>query len=204
MGFIRKMWDVLRQPSAKYSLGVLLGGGLVAGAVGILFFNFVMLNGTSTTEFCATSCHEMSYAYEEWKESSHSSNRTGVQAGCADCHVPHAKDFGGWIDKILAKMQAAKDTYHYIMGTYDTEEKYEAGRWTMANSVWARMKARDSKECRYCHNIEAMKLSVQDRSARRKHARAMKSGETCIDCHKGIVHEEPDEPEEEEEETADE
>jgi cytochrome c-type protein NapC len=40
-----------------------------------------------------------------------------------------------------------------------------------------------------------MDLAAQDRSARSKHGNAPYSGETCIDCHKGVAHELPDEPE---------
>lgn len=195
MGFISKLWKALWAPSMK-PLGLLLGGGLFVGAFGILFFNFVMMEGTSTLEFCATSCHEMKLPYEEYKKSVHYSNPSGVRATCADCHVPHMHSLGTWVDKVMAKMHAALEIYHWVLGTYDTEEKYEAGRWEMANSVWAKMRKNDSAECRYCHDFEAMKLEEQDRSARKKHVRAMKEGKTCIDCHQGIAHKEPEEPEE--------
>ena len=92
---------------------------------------------------------------------------------------------------------ASKDVYHEIMGTIDTPEKYEALRWDMASRVWEKMKASDSRECRSCHEWDQMDLAEQDRSARNRHARAVDEGETCIDCHKGIAHEEPDEPDEE-------
>jgi len=40
-----------------------------------------------------------------------------------------------------------------------------------------------------------MERGEQDRMAKKKHEDAEEKGKTCIDCHKGIVHEEPDEPE---------
>ena len=49
-----------------------------------------------------------------------------------------------------------------------------------------------SAECRNCHDFTSMDLSEQDRSARKKHSRAIDEGETCIDCHKGIAHRLPD------------
>ena len=64
------------------------------------------------------------------------------------------------------------------------------------------MKATDSRECRSCHSFDNMDFSEQDKSARKRHEKAEVKGQTCIDCHKGIAHEEPDEPEEEEEEDA--
>ncbi len=106
---------------------------------------------------------------------------------------PCAKQF---IPKMIAKVMAAKDVYHEILGTIDTKEKFEDYRWTMANRVWEKMKSTDSRECRNCHSFDTMDLAEQDRSARKRHGRAEDEGKTCIDCHKGIAHEEPDEPDE--------
>ncbi|MBF0219863.1 MAG: NapC/NirT family cytochrome c, partial [Gammaproteobacteria bacterium] len=39
-----------------------------------------------------------------------------------------------------------------------------------------------------------MDLELQDRTARSRHSRAPMNGQTCIECHKGIAHELPDEP----------
>lgn len=150
------------------------------------------LEATNTTEFC-TSCHSMQWVEAEWKESAHYNNASGVRAGCADCHVPH--DLG---PKLVAKVIAAKDVWHEILGTIDTEEKFEEHRWKMANRVWDKMKATDSRECRDCHSWEAMAIDLQDRSAKRKHKRALKEGVTCIECHQGVAHHEPYEPDDEE------
>ena len=168
---------------------LLVGVGLVAGVLSWAGFN-TALDYTNTTEFCV-SCHSMQTNDREWKESMHYKNAAGVRAGCADCHVP--KEF---VPKMVAKVMAAKDVYHEIMGTIDTPEKYEAHRWNMASRVWAKMEATDSRECRTCHDWDQMDLSEQGRSARKRHPRAIDKGETCIDCHKGVAHEIPDEPEE--------
>lgn len=167
---------------------------LIASVIFLLGIGFSGLFGfaldmTNKTEFC-TGCHTMQVNLEELKESVHWKSGSGVHAGCADCHVP--KQF---LPKMWAKIMAAKDVYHEIMGTIDTPEKYEARRWQMANAVWKKMKASDSRECRNCHSFDHMDLSEQARSARKKHDSAADKGNTCIDCHKGIAHEEPDEPE---------
>jgi cytochrome c-type protein NapC len=60
------------------------------------------------------------------------------------------------------------------------------------------MEASDSRECRDCHGYSHMDLSEQERIARKRHNKAVDQGKTCIDCHKGIAHKEPDEPEGEE------
>lgn len=163
---------------------------LGVGAAGL--FN-VGLAYTNTMEFCV-SCHSMQVNLRELEETPHFKNASGVRATCHDCHVPH--DF---LPLMKAKILAAKDVWGEITGKIDTLEKYEAHRWEMANSVWRKMEASDSRECRSCHAFDAMDFSEQDRSARNRHSRAEERGETCIDCHKGIAHEEPDEPEEEEE-----
>ncbi|MGD2118018.1 MAG: NapC/NirT family cytochrome c [Chromatiales bacterium] len=173
-------------------------GALAIFIAGIVFtglFN-VGLSATNEMEFC-TSCHSMKVNLEEYKETVHYKNTSGVRATCSDCHVP--KPF---VPKMVAKVLAAKDVYHEVMGTIDTEEKYEAYRWQMATSVWQKMKASNSRECRTCHNFDQMAFDDQGRMARKKHSAAADRGETCIDCHKGIAHEEPDEPDGWDEETA--
>lgn len=143
---------------------------------------------TNEMDFCI-SCHSMKTNFEEYKNTIHFKNPSGVQATCADCHVPKA-----FFPKLGAKIMAAKDVFHEVIGTVDTKEKYEAHRWDMASRVWAKMEATDSRECRGCHNFDNMDLSGQSRMARNKHSRAPMKGQTCIECHKGIAHLEPDEP----------
>ncbi len=146
---------------------------------------------TESTEFC-TSCHSMQTNLEEYEDSYHFLNASGVRAGCSDCHVP--KDF---FPKMRAKLIATKDIYHEIMGTIDTPEKFEARRWHLANRVWDRMERSNSRECHSCHTFTAMDLTEQGRSARSRHAKAEDKGMTCIDCHKGVAHYLPDEPDDE-------
>ena len=113
-------------------------------AAGIAFsvvFN-IGLSSTNEMEFC-TSCHSMKINLEEYKKTVHYKSASGVRATCSDCHVP--KEFG---PKMVAKILASKDVLHEILGTIDTPEKFEAHRWNMANRVWAKMQASDSRECR--------------------------------------------------------
>jgi len=71
-------------------MGATVSAGLVFFIAGIVFwggFNTAM-EATNTMEFCI-GCHEMEEnVYEEYKPTIHYSNRTGVRAGCPDCHVP--------------------------------------------------------------------------------------------------------------------
>ena len=179
-----------RKPRYWFLLGIPLGGFLMFLA-GIIFwggFN-TAVEATNSLWFC-TSCHEMDTVYKEYKKSVHYQNQSGVRAICPDCHVPKE-----WGPKMVAKTRATlNDLPAKILGTIDTPEKFEAKRLELAENVWARMKATDSRECHNCHSVEAMKVSLQDKSARKKHdpERMRERNETCIDCHKGIAHELPE------------
>lgn len=183
---IRNIMQFLRSPTAKYSVGILLVVGFVAG---IIFWGgfHTVVEATNTETFCI-SCHEMKEnVYKEYKETIHYANRTGVRAICSDCHVPKT-----WVHKMARKIQATNELFHKIMGTVDTPEKFEAHRLTMAQRVWKTMKDTDSRECRNCHHFEYMDLEEQDKTARKKHMRSIEEGKTCIDCHQGIAHELPE------------
>lgn len=195
LGWIRKVWRWLRIPSAKYSSGVLL---VIGGVAGLTFWGGFssFLEYSNKMEFCI-SCHEMrTTVYEEYKKTSHFSNPSGVQVSCSDCHVP--RPFG---DKMVRKVQATfKELPHKIMGTVDTPEKFEAKRLELAEEVWASMEASDSQECRSCHSYDSMDFDKQARRAMQSHEEGIADGETCIDCHKGIAHKPVHEELEEEEE----
>jgi len=188
---LKSWWRILRSPTARYSMFTLLGGGFIAGIIFWGGFNTGM-EATNSLEFCI-SCHEMrDNVYQEYKKTVHYTNRTGVRAVCSDCHVP--KD---WIHKMQRKIQASGEVWGKLTGSIDTPEKFEAKRLQLAKHEWARMKASDSRECRNCHSYEGMDGAIQDPSAKKKHLQAAKpdSGQTCIDCHKGIAHNLPEDPE---------
>ena len=154
-------------------------------AAGIIFwggFNTAM-EATNTMGFCI-SCHEMkSTVYEEYKTTVHFQNRTGVRATCSDCHVPDP-----WVHKFVRKVEASRELYHKVLGSINTPEKFEAKRLQLAKNVWHAMKTTDSRECRNCHNFESMAPEFQKPRARAQHLNAFKTGQTCIDCHKGVAH----------------
>jgi len=175
---------------ARRSAGLLVGIGLLAGLV-VVAAGAVALNHTNTQEFCI-SCHSMrTTVYEEYRETAHFNNPSGVRVTCADCHVPKA--FG---PLMIAKVLAVADVYHEIVGSIDTPEKFEARRWLMASKVWKRLEHTDSGTCRACHRYDAMNLREQDKQSRRKHKRAAAQGKTCIECHRGVAHRMPRKPDE--------
>ena len=182
---LSRLWSLLSTPSSRWGAGTLLVAG---GLGGIMFWGGLntAMEHTNTLEFCI-SCHEMeSTVYQEYKQSVHFSNASGVRATCPDCHVP--KD---WTHKVIRKVQATGELYHHLMGSIDTPEKFEAKRPELAARVWASMKATDSRECRNCHSYESMDFHKQSARASEKMQEAMKAGDTCVDCHKGIAHKLP-------------
>ncbi|MDR2013400.1 MAG: NapC/NirT family cytochrome c [Rhodanobacter sp.] len=145
------------------------------------------LDTTNSLEFC-TSCHEMrDNNFAEYRKTIHAANRTGVKAVCSDCHVPH-----GFFAVAKRKLLAANDIFHHLIGTEDTKEKFEAHRAELAKRVWQHMKETDSAECRYCHDVTAMDPEVQGPTAHKQHQKIGIDGKTCIDCHYGIAHKEPE------------
>lgn len=180
--------NTLNKPSfwnRRLILGTTVSGAVVFFIVGIIFwggFNTGM-EATNTTEFCI-GCHEMQdNVYQEYTPTIHYSNRTGVRAGCPDCHVPRP-----WIHKIVRKIQASREVFFWLTGKIDTPEKFNEHRLDLAKSVWSAMKTTDSRECRNCHNFESMNPEFQKPRARKQHLNAFETGQTCIDCHKGIAH----------------
>jgi nitrate/TMAO reductase-like tetraheme cytochrome c subunit len=163
---------------------------IVGTLSGIIFWGgfHTVVEETNSLEFCI-SCHEMTPVYEEYKASIHYKNASGVRAICSDCHVPRE-----WLPKMVRKVQATNELYHKMVGTIDTPEKFEAKRLEMAEHVWATMLATDSRECRNCHSFESMDFHKQERRSAEKMQKVInkKTGETCIECHKGIAHKLPE------------
>lgn len=162
------LWTVL----GLFALGVIFWGG----------FNWA-LEATNTEAFCI-SCHEMKEnVFKEYQNTVHYTNRTGVRATCSDCHVPRE-----WHHKIVRKVWASNELWHWALGTIDTPEKFNAKRLTLAQNEWNRMKKTDSRECRNCHNYDYMDYTEQGRRAVAQHSAGFAEGKTCIDCHKGVAH----------------
>lgn len=163
------------------SLGLMLLGGL------LVIGGKMAIDRTNTIEFCI-SCHEMKdNNFEEYKTTIHAMNRTGVKATCSDCHVPH--DF---VDTLVRKIKASNDVFQHFAGTIDTREKFEAHRLELAKRVWLRMKESDSRECRNCHDAASMDPEKQGKTAQKQHKKLAGGERTCIDCHFGIAHKEPE------------
>lgn len=191
-GVVRRFFSWLFSPSARWPIAGLLLVGIVIGFVGVIGTQ-VAVAMTGSNEFCGTACHSHAkFVYPEYKASVHGSNRTGVQAGCSDCHVPH-----NYAAKLVYKAKAGiRDGIAEFQGVLSTQEKFEAKRWEMANHVWDEMKANNSANCRTCHTPEAMNSAKQSEDAVKQHKKFASGKATCIECHTGVAHKEPEEPKE--------
>jgi cytochrome c-type protein NapC len=172
----------------RLGLGVAVVALLVAGV--LMAAGAAGLAWTNTETFCI-GCHEMrDNVYAEFKDTIHDQNRSGVRAVCSDCHVPREP-----VAMLKRKVAATFELWgHFVTGVIDTKEKFEKHRYDMAKRVWIRMKETDSLECRNCHKRESMSADLQSEKAQDRHKKADAEGLTCIDCHFGIAHTEPDGP----------
>lgn len=127
--------------------------------------------------------------YAEFKDTIHDKNRSGVRTTCPDCHVPREP---GAV--LLRKMRATFELYGHFTGVINSPEKFEAHRAELAKRVWTRMKQTDSLECRNCHHADAWNPDLQSERSKSRHTKGRGEGKTCIDCHFGIAHNEPEGP----------
>ena len=184
--FPGRVMRLLRAPAT-----LVFVGGVTVGVALVIFTN-VMVHATGTNEFCAGACHSMKFPNEEYEQSLHYMNHSGVRATCADCHIP-----AEYPQKLIHKtLSGIRDSIAEARGVISTREKYEARRMEMAQREIARLKARDSAECRHCHGIDFMDLKRQSAYTARAHRQAVETNRTCVDCHRGVAHTYPEEEEE--------
>ncbi len=137
-------------------------------ALVLLAFGFFQSSSVIAEELKALkdceSCHVVQAS--EFEASVHYINRSGVQAGCNNCHAFQKHKNGAKTSKDVKK-----------------------DRLDMAASEWQRMGENDSKECKTCHSHMAMDLAKQEPRSVARHEQSFDAGDTsCIDCHKGISH----------------
>lgn len=154
-------------------------GGLVGVPVADLTDQYF-----SSNAFCAQGCHVMEATVaKELQDATHFTTHTGVRPDCADCHVSEGLTAAMW-DHVLG----TKELYATVVLGIDTVEEFEAERVTAADRVRFRMLGNDSKNCRTCHVMDAIK--PERKRGQRQHAAAKENGTTCIVCHYNLVHKE--------------
>ena len=187
-GLVARLWAWLTTPSARWSVLALVIVGIVVGAGGVIATQ-VMVAATGTNEFCGNACHSMVWIAKEHQQSVHYANRTGVQAGCHDCHIPHEYPQLLWY-KAKAGIH---DAIGEVRGIISTEDKFKKERLRMAKMVWAEFKETNSANCRHCHAFTPEIIAKQKEMVQPMHKMVLSKESTCIDCHKGVGHAAPEE-----------
>jgi nitrate/TMAO reductase-like tetraheme cytochrome c subunit len=142
----------------------------------------LMVAATGTNEFCSNACHSMQWVAREYAQSGHHLNRTGVTAGCHDCHIPHQ-----YPELLWYKTKAGiKDAIGEVRGVISTEEKFKKERLRMAQSVWAEYKQNNSENCQHCHAFTAEIVAKQKDFVQPMHQQVLAKAATCIDCHRAL------------------
>lgn len=158
----------------KASLFIAAGIILAFPLFSITYYTMVR---TSTPQFCA-SCHEIRFAFNTWKTSTHANNAQGFVADCMDCHLPAPHDTFNFFYTKTA--HGIKDVVvHFLQDEYDHEENREAAYASFKN-----------EQCQKCHrNL----LHIPDKRGAMLAHRAVvyaRPGyeKRCVDCHRDLVH----------------
>ncbi len=154
---------------------------VVITAVIVIALGVVVLRAEryfSSTLFC-TSCHSMSYAYEDLKRSVHY-GRLGIDPECVDCHFPP-----GFYSKVKVHIvEGLRDTISELRLDLSTREAFELHRASFAEKARETIRSWDSSPCKVCHKGPRPGSEY----GRKAHLAMDSSGLTCVDRHQGIFH----------------
>ena len=166
----KAVWRRLFKPAVFIAVGIIIAFPLFS----IAYYTMVR---TTTPQFCA-SCHEIQFAYNTWKTSTHVNNTQGFVADCMDCHLPAPHDT---FEFFYAKTaHGIKDVVmHFLQEEYDHERNRQKAYAFFKN-----------EQCQKCHrNI----LYIPDkRGAMLAHRSVLYARpgyeKRCVDCHRNLVH----------------
>jgi cytochrome c nitrite reductase small subunit len=163
-----------KRPALKSLLLIFLGIVLGFPVFSMMYYTMVR---TSTPQFCA-SCHEIQFAYNTWKTSTHVNNAQGFVADCMDCHLPAPHDT---MDFFYTKtLHGVKDIIaHFVMEEYGHSEQREKAYASFKND-----------QCMKCHRN--LLYIPNKRGAMLAHKTVVypQPGmeKKCVDCHRDLVH----------------
>lgn len=180
----RRLWSALHDFFASPRNGVLAIAG-IAVFLGLSFVAAEELNiQANSTRFCVA-CHSMdAYVYEEYKRSKHYTSASGIRPECGQCHVQ--KRF--W-PAVWDHMMGTHDLISEYSHDWSRPEVFEARRSAMAEKARLKILAEDSKTCRECHRMDAIRPARM--RGQRAHEDALRKERTnCVACHYNLVHKE--------------
>jgi nitrate/TMAO reductase-like tetraheme cytochrome c subunit len=165
--------------------------GAVAGVVAVAATNS-MVHWSSSNEFCSTACHSMQWVAAAYQRGSHAKTRTGVTAGCSDCHIPYESQQANAFQYVALLAYKAKagmrDAYHEARGTIGTEQKWQAERERLSAQVKDFMTSNSSLTCRGCHDPGRMANADKPAVAEMHAPLLQQSPLVCIECHTDVGH----------------
>ena len=156
------------------ALYILIGLVIALPLFSLTYYTMVR---TSTPQFCA-SCHEIQFAYNTWKTSTHANNAQGFVADCMDCHLPAPHDTFNFFYAKTA--HGIKDIIvHFAGGKFDHQEQRRIAYASFKN-----------EQCQKCHrNLLYIPNKRGAMLAHRDVIYARPGYEKqCVDCHKNLVH----------------
>lgn len=157
---------------------ILVGFGVVLGFP-IFSITYYTMVRTSTPDFCA-SCHEIQFAVDTWRTSTHANNAHGFVADCMDCHLPAPQDTVNFFYTKAA--HGLKDVIAHLMLDEDGYDHAAARQ--------AAYKSFKNEQCQKCHRN--LLYIPNKRGAMLAHRTVVypKPGyeKKCVDCHYDLVH----------------
>ncbi|MFH0730583.1 MAG: NapC/NirT family cytochrome c [Pseudomonadota bacterium] len=158
--------------------GLLIGIGVLI-AFPIFSMTYYTMVRTSTPQFCVL-CHEIEFAYNTWKTSTHVNNAQGFVADCMDCHLPAPQDTVEFFYK--KTLHGIKDlALHFAEDKYDNAKARELAYRSISND-----------QCLKCHRN--LLYIPNQRGAMLAHKTVLypRPGyeKRCVDCHRNLVHNE--------------
>ena len=136
---------------------LLIGLGAV---LGMSLLTAVVLNATSTPQFCST-CHEMKPEFSTWAISSHS------KIACVTCHIEP-----GAVSLVKHKMSSMKQLYLHITGKVPLTI-------VMPDPI-------KNEVCQQCHSTVRKVTASGDIII--PHDKHLAQGIACVACHGGVAH----------------
>jgi len=169
-GKAKPAWKKIIKPAIYIAIGVII-------AFPLFSLSYYTMVRTSSPEFCA-SCHEIRFAYNTWKTSTHTNNAQGFVADCMDCHIPAPQDTFNFF--YVKTAHGIKDVFmHFFGGEYDHAKARKAAYASFKN-----------QQCQKCHrNLLYIPNKRGAMLAHRDVIYARPGYEKrCVDCHKNLVH----------------
>lgn len=152
------LWMALRGKEKVTGKHLLIIGALL---VFLLISTAWTVAYTSTSEFCGSTCHEMSPMYQSWQMSAHKN------VSCDACHVePGVKGL------VKAKANGLKEVYVHVTSSNINPKA-----------------SKDDFNCYSCHQDKVKVNTSKALAAKDPHTiKHFDNGMTCVTCHGGLVH----------------